>query len=147
MTAFVSHALKALLNFSILSLLERWWLLESTFWIVFDFHSLNKFLSRSCLLHQVSIDSIRPEVVSSLAFSKGIVLFSRFLGPLVNNFLKLLSCIIFKLHVKICLWSINSDTSQLHGRIVLPWRNLLTPRFDTYFLRLNTLQGMALSRF
>ena len=66
-------------------------------------------LSVPYLLHNVSVQSLRPSIIVHLAFSNEIVPVSLYLGTLVNNFFNLLNLTIRQSLVIICdMQSLNS---------------------------------------
>ena len=64
--------------------------------MIFPFHSMSSDLSMPCLLHHVSVQSLRTSFIVNLTFSHELLLVSLHLGPLVDNFLNLLFPMICK---------------------------------------------------
>ena len=77
----------------------QYFIFPCTLLTILLFHSVETHLSIPCLMHHVSMQSLRLSVMLALDFSREMLLFSIYLEPSVNNLLTFLFFMICKLPV------------------------------------------------
>lgn len=98
------------------NLLEKVLIFSSTSSMTLQFYSMSADWSMPCLLHHVLMQKSIPLIMEDLFFSNEMLVFSLYLGSLVNNFLNLLFLTVCKSPVSEQWWSLpkKKEPAQLH---------------------------------